>query len=79
MAAPGNVLVPARATRLSKDPVVNVSQLITLDRSALAEHVAKLSRWRRESIPSGIDVVLGRYTQLGGVEAAVDARIWGRR
>ena len=58
--APGNVLLPARATKLSKDSVANVSQLVTLDRGVLDEHVAKLSPRRVEMILSGIDVVLGR-------------------
>jgi mRNA interferase MazF len=58
--APGNVLLPARATRLSKDSVANVSQLVTLDRSVLGEHVSKLSPRRVEMILSGIDAVLGR-------------------
>lgn len=58
--APGNVLLPARATRLSKDSVANVSQLVTLDRGALDERVVRLSRRRVEMILSGIGVVLGR-------------------
>ena len=58
--APGNVLLPARATGLSKDSVANVSQLVTLDRGVLDEHVVKLSRRRVEMILSGVDVVLGR-------------------
>ena len=58
--APGNVLLPARATRLPKDSVANVSQLVTLDRSVLEEHVAKLSRRRVETILAGIDTMLGR-------------------
>ena len=58
--APGNVLLPARTTGLSKDSVANVSQLVTLDRGVLDEHVAKLSRRRVEMILSGVDVVLGR-------------------
>ena len=58
--APGNVLLPARATRLAKNSVANVSQLLTLDRGLLAEHVAKLSARRVETILSGFDVVLGR-------------------
>lgn len=58
--APGNVLLPARATRLSEDSVANVSQLVTLDRDVLTEHVARLSRRRVEMILAGIDVVLGR-------------------
>jgi len=58
--APGNVVLPARVTKLSKDSVANVSQLVTLDRSVLGQRVAKLSRRRVEMILSGIDVVLGR-------------------
>ena len=40
--APGNVLLPARASGLSRDSVVNVSQLLTLDRGFLTEHVGTL-------------------------------------
>jgi mRNA interferase MazF len=58
--APGNVVLPARATGLSKDSVANVSQLVTLDRGVLDEHVVKLSRRRVEMLLSGVDVVLGR-------------------
>ena len=54
------MLLPARATKLSKDSVANVSQLVTLDRGVLDEHIAKLSRRRVEMILTGIDVVLGR-------------------
>ena len=58
--APGNVALPARATKLSKNSVANVSQLLTLDRAALDEHVGKLSTRREEMILSGEDAVLGR-------------------
>ena len=58
--APGNVLLTARTTRLPKDSVANVSQVVTLDRTALLEHVVKLPPRRIETILSGIDVVLGR-------------------
>jgi hypothetical protein len=40
--------------------VANVSQLLTLDRSVLEEHVVKLSPRHVETILSGVDVVLGR-------------------
>jgi hypothetical protein len=40
--------------------VANASQLVTLDRGALDEHVTKLSRRRVEMVLTGIDVVLGR-------------------
>ena len=58
--APGNVPLSASATGLPKDSVVNVSQIVTLDRSELAERVGKLSRAKLELVLSGVDVVLGR-------------------
>jgi mRNA interferase MazF len=39
--APGNVLLPARATGLSKPSVANVSQVVTLDRDALTERAGR--------------------------------------
>jgi mRNA interferase MazF len=58
--APGNVLLPAGVTGLPKESVANVSQLVTLDKSDLAERVGKLARSKLELVLSGIDVVLGR-------------------
>ena len=58
--APGNVLLPARATSLPKDSVANASQIITLDRELLTEDVGKLSKRHLELILTGIDIVLGR-------------------
>jgi mRNA interferase MazF len=59
-AAPGNVELSAEATRLPKDSVANVSQVITLDKSILTERVSKLPRAKVELVLSGIDVMLGR-------------------
>jgi mRNA interferase MazF len=58
--APGNVRLSARATGLPKDSVANVPQLVTLDRSALAERVGRLSATNLGLVLTGIDVVLGR-------------------
>ena len=58
--APGNVPLSAATTGLSKDSVANVSQLITLDRTALDQRVRKLSIAKLELIIAGINVVLGR-------------------
>lgn len=58
--APGNVLLTARATGLPKPSVANVSQLVTLDRAALAEHAGRLSASNLELVLAGIEVVLGR-------------------
>jgi mRNA interferase MazF len=58
--APGNVLLPARATGLPRDSVANVSQLVTVDRDALTERIGALSASSLELVLAGIDVVLGR-------------------
>ena len=58
--APGNVLLKARTTKLPKDSVANVSQLLALDRARLEEAVSRLSRAKIDLLLSGIDVVLGR-------------------
>ncbi len=59
-AAPGNVLLRARDTGLPKDSVGNVSQIVSLDRAVLVEHVGRISRKTLALLFSGIDVVLGR-------------------
>ncbi|MBA2563845.1 MAG: type II toxin-antitoxin system PemK/MazF family toxin [Gemmatimonadetes bacterium] len=58
--APGNVLLTARSTRLPKDSVANVSQIVTIDRNLLAERVGRVSRRQMEAILDGIALVLGR-------------------
>ena len=58
--APGNVLLEARLTGLPKDSVANVSQIVTLDRSALIERVGALPTDKLDLVLFGIDVVLGR-------------------
>jgi mRNA interferase MazF len=58
--APGNVLLEARLTGLSKDSVANVSQVVALDNSLFTECTCKLSRAKVDLVLAGIDVVLGR-------------------
>ncbi len=58
--APGNVLLPARSSGLSKDSVANVSQIVTLDRTLLTERVGRISKKQLELVFSGLDIVLGR-------------------
>ena len=58
--APGNVALSTRETRLPKDSVANVSQIVTLDRSLLTDRVSRLPRAKLDLILSGIDVILGR-------------------
>ena len=56
--APGNVLLPARSTGLPRDSVVNVSQLLTLDRSFLTEHAGTLPPRLQRSVDEGLRTVL---------------------
>jgi mRNA interferase MazF len=58
--APGNVLLPARSSGLSRDSVANVSQIVTLDRALLTERVGRVSKKQLELVFAGVDLVLGR-------------------
>ncbi len=58
--APGNVLLPARSSGLSKDSVANVSQIVTLDRTLLTERVGRISKKQLELVFAGLDILLGR-------------------
>ena len=56
--APGNVLLPAEKTGLKKDSVVNVSQIITVDKKALREHAGELERKTMRLVDEGIRLAL---------------------
>src|SRR5580692_427374 len=56
--APGNVLLPARSAGLPRDAVVNVSQLLTLDRSFLTKHAGTLPVRVLRSVDEGLRMVL---------------------
>ena len=57
---PGNVLLPARISRLPKDSVANVSQLVAVDRALLTEMVARLPANYLAQVLHGVDVILDR-------------------
>jgi mRNA interferase MazF len=56
--APGNVLLPARLAGLPRDSVVNVSQLLTLDRGFLTEHAGTLPPRLQRMVDEGLRTVL---------------------
>jgi mRNA interferase MazF len=56
--APGNVLLAARVSRLPKDSIVNVSQIVTLDRAFLTEHVNTLPARLQAAVDEGLRLVL---------------------
>ena len=57
-AAPGNVLVTADDTGLPRDSVVNVSQIITVDKSFLTERVGQIDDRILLLVEDGIRTVL---------------------
>ena len=56
--APGNILLSTKISKLSKKSVVNVSQLITVDKSFFTEKINSLSQIIMEQIDDGIRLVL---------------------
>ena len=57
-AAPGNFLLSAASSGLPRDSVVNVSQLFTVDRSTLTEHVGNLPARLVKVLDEGLKLVL---------------------
>lgn len=56
--APGNVLMPSKATGLPKDSVANVSQVITVDREFLTEKVSRIRGQLLQNLDTGLRLVL---------------------
>jgi mRNA interferase MazF len=57
-AAPGNVLCKRRQTGLPKDSVINVSQVLTIDKSVLTERAGSLPASLLADVEEGIKLVL---------------------
>ena len=80
--APGNVSLTPRLTGLPQESVANVSQIITLDKSLLGEHVGKLpqtklkvdSLWNRHRIGA---IVAYPATEACNSKKA-EREIWGQ-
>jgi mRNA interferase MazF len=57
-AAPGNVLLRASESGLPRDSVINVSQIITLDKADLEEQIGVVSARTLTTVEEGIQLVL---------------------
>jgi len=57
--APGNVRIPARASGLKRASVVNVSQIITVDKSFLTGCVGTIKTNYFREVEDGLRLVLG--------------------
>jgi mRNA interferase MazF len=56
--APGNVRLGVRGTGLSRPSVVNVSQIITIDKGFLTERVGRLSASQLAAVDDGLRLAL---------------------
>jgi mRNA interferase MazF len=57
-AAPGNVALTARNSGLARDSVVNVSQVLTIDRTFLTEFVSSVSAKQMARVDQGLRLAL---------------------
>lgn len=57
-AMPGNVFVPATSSGLPRDSVVNVTGVVTLDKSDLSEQVGELPDYLQAEVDQGLRRVL---------------------
>lgn len=53
-ALPGNVAISTEFVELRSDSVVNVTQLATIDRKTLEEHVTTLPDWLMAQVDAGL-------------------------
>jgi len=58
--APGNVLLKKKGTGLSKDSVANVSQVVSLDRSALKRKSGRITDSLLNQVFHGLNIVFDR-------------------
>lgn len=52
--APGNVLIRAQESHLPKDSVINISQIMTINRSRLSDYVGEIDTALLFSVDNGI-------------------------
>jgi len=56
--APGNIRIPAKGTGLTKPSVINVSQVITVDKSFLTERIGRLNPRLLAEVDDGLRLAL---------------------
>lgn len=55
---PGNILITSRQSGLAQDSVVNITQIVTANKTDLLEFVGTLSERKMEQIEEGLRLVL---------------------
>jgi mRNA interferase MazF len=56
--APGNVLLPREASGLPRDSVVNVSQILTVNKTFLVERISSLPDYLQDQVDEGLRTIL---------------------
>jgi mRNA interferase MazF len=56
--APGNVLISKGGGNLTKDSVVNISQIVTVDKTDLVEKIGSLSALKVAGIINGVTLLI---------------------
>lgn len=56
--APGNIFLASQESGLPRDSVINVSQILTIDKSLLTERVGSLSSNLQADVDEGLRLVL---------------------
>ena len=56
--APGNVILPQQVSGLPKDSVVNVSQILTIDKTFLTERIGSLPNSMQDDVDDGLRLIL---------------------
>jgi len=56
--APGNFVLSAKSTGLMKDSILNISQIITIDKTFLIEKVGDLTNKQLKKLEEGLKLVL---------------------
>ena len=60
--SPGNVRLSVKTSKLKKPSVVNVSQILTIDKSHLTERISKIPHSTMSEIDVGMRLVLSLFT-----------------
>jgi mRNA interferase MazF len=55
--APGNLFLSAKSSGLLKDSVVNVSQVLTIDKTFLTERISSLADYLQDEVDEGLRLV----------------------
>lgn len=55
---PGNVFLPRSATGLTKDSVLNVTQVVTRDKADLGEPIGEVPSYLMDEVEAGLRLVL---------------------